>query len=237
MGIFNRALEIGIWDQVKEKTTTETWKWLGDHYTKSSITELLEHFWYIKDYMSMFHPYLPFISLWMPTKTPLSPDAQPIKEGFEWMGMIQTQTHLHHPGWEWEWPQDAVLIRTLRHPLAWSPGYRRWVQEDFEWTAGSVDGVWEDTMWGWVWVLASPSWLRFRVFLLCKYGITSHCFQEWLYLKRSLNSILLCPMFSSSLVNRSLGKGKDRLFDEHFDSFLNLQITVCFIPNKSCLTY
>ena len=50
MGIFNQALDIGIWDQVKEKTATETWTWLGDHYAKSSITELLEHFQYIKDY-------------------------------------------------------------------------------------------------------------------------------------------------------------------------------------------
>ena len=44
MGIFNRALDIGIWDQVKEMTATATWTWLGNHYAKSSITELLEHF-------------------------------------------------------------------------------------------------------------------------------------------------------------------------------------------------
>ena len=50
MGIFNQALDIGIWDQVKEKTVTETWKWLGECYAKSSIMELLEHFQYIKDY-------------------------------------------------------------------------------------------------------------------------------------------------------------------------------------------
>ena len=50
MGIFNQALDIGIWDQVKEKTATNTWKWLGECYAKSSIMELLEHFQYIKDY-------------------------------------------------------------------------------------------------------------------------------------------------------------------------------------------
>jgi len=50
MGIFNRALDIGIWDQVKDMTAAATWTWLGDHYAKSSITELLEHFRYIKDY-------------------------------------------------------------------------------------------------------------------------------------------------------------------------------------------
>ena len=33
----------------------------------------------------------------------------------------------------------------------------------------------------------------------------------------SLNSILSCPMFGASLVNGSLGRGKDRPFDEHFD--------------------
>ena len=44
------------------------------------------------------------------------------------------------------------------------------------------------------------------------------------------------PVFGSSLLNGSLGKGKDRSFDEHLDSFLNLQITVCFIPTKSHLS-
>ena len=38
----------------------------------------------------------------------------------------------------------------------------------------------------------------------------------------SLNSILSCPMFGASLVNGSLGKGKDRPFDEHFDYILKL---------------
>ena len=37
MGIFNRALDIGIWDQVKDMTATTTWTWLDSHYTKSSI--------------------------------------------------------------------------------------------------------------------------------------------------------------------------------------------------------
>ena len=35
-------------------------------------------------------------------------------------------------------------------------------------------------------------------------------------------SLLSCPMFGSSLVNRSLGKDKDRPFDEHFPYLLEL---------------
>ena len=65
MGIFNWALEIGIWDQVKEKTTAETWKWLGDHYAKSSITELLEHFQYIKDHRFNLSDPSPQLAQWM----------------------------------------------------------------------------------------------------------------------------------------------------------------------------
>jgi len=65
MGIFNRALDIGIWDQVKEMTAAATWTWLGDHYTKSSIMELLEHFWYIKDYQFNLSDPSPQLAQWM----------------------------------------------------------------------------------------------------------------------------------------------------------------------------
>jgi len=65
MGIFNRALDIGIWDQVKDMTTTATWTWLGDHYAKSSIMELLEHFWYIKDYRFDLSNPSPQLAQWM----------------------------------------------------------------------------------------------------------------------------------------------------------------------------
>ena len=65
MGIFNQALEIGIWDQVKEKTTAETWKWLNNHYTKSSIMELLEQFRYIKDYRFDLSDPSPQLTQWM----------------------------------------------------------------------------------------------------------------------------------------------------------------------------
>ena len=49
MGIFNRALDIGIWDQVKAKTAKETWDWLKDKYAKSSHLEIMEHFQFLKD--------------------------------------------------------------------------------------------------------------------------------------------------------------------------------------------
>jgi len=65
MGIFNRALDIGIWDQVKDKTAAATWTWLCVHYTKSSITELLEHFWYIKDYQFDLSDPSPQLAQWM----------------------------------------------------------------------------------------------------------------------------------------------------------------------------
>jgi len=65
MGIFNRALDIEIWDQVKDMTATATWTWLGDHYTKSSITELLEHFQYIKDYRFDLSDPSPHLTQWM----------------------------------------------------------------------------------------------------------------------------------------------------------------------------
>ena len=50
----------------------------------------------------------------------------------------------------------------------------------------------------------------------------------------SLNSILLCPMFGASLVNESLGKGKDRLSDKHFDYILKLKHGV-FHANQDLL--
>ena len=65
MGIFNRALDIGIWDQVKDMTAAATWTWLGDHYAKSSIMELLEHFRYIKDYQFDLSDPSPQLAQWM----------------------------------------------------------------------------------------------------------------------------------------------------------------------------
>jgi len=65
MGIFNQALDIGIWDQVKDMTAAATWTWLGDHYAKSSITELLEHFRYIKDYRFNLSDPSPQLAQWM----------------------------------------------------------------------------------------------------------------------------------------------------------------------------
>ena len=65
MGIFNHALDIGIWDQVKDMTAAATWSWLGKHYAKSSITELLEHFWYIKDYWFDLSDPSPQLAQWM----------------------------------------------------------------------------------------------------------------------------------------------------------------------------
>ena len=65
MGIFNQALDIGIWDQVKDMTAAATWTWLGDHYAKSSITELLEHFQYIKDYWFDLSNPSPQLAQWM----------------------------------------------------------------------------------------------------------------------------------------------------------------------------
>jgi len=65
MGIFNCALDIGIWDQVKDMTAATTWTWLGDHYAKSSIMELLEHFWYIKDYHFDLSDPSPQLTQWM----------------------------------------------------------------------------------------------------------------------------------------------------------------------------
>jgi len=49
MGIFNRALDIGIWDQIKEKTAKESWEWLKNKYAKQSHLEVLEHFRFMKD--------------------------------------------------------------------------------------------------------------------------------------------------------------------------------------------
>ena len=49
MGILNRALDIGIWDQIKEKTTAKSWTWLKSKYAKHSHLELMEHFCFIKD--------------------------------------------------------------------------------------------------------------------------------------------------------------------------------------------
>jgi len=46
-------------------TATATWTWLGDHYAKSSITELLEHFRYIKDYRFDLSNPSPQLAQWM----------------------------------------------------------------------------------------------------------------------------------------------------------------------------
>jgi len=49
MGILNRALDIGIWDQIKDKTAKRSWDWLKEKYAKQSHLELMEHFCFIKD--------------------------------------------------------------------------------------------------------------------------------------------------------------------------------------------
>ena len=49
MRILNRALEIGIWDQIKDKTARRSWDWLKEKYAKQSHLELMEHFHFIKD--------------------------------------------------------------------------------------------------------------------------------------------------------------------------------------------
>jgi len=49
MGIFNRALDIGIWDQIKDKTAKTSWEWLKAKYVKQSHLEVLEHFRFMKD--------------------------------------------------------------------------------------------------------------------------------------------------------------------------------------------
>jgi len=65
MGIFNHALDVGIWDQVKDMTAAATWTWLGERYAKSSVTELLEHFRYIKDYWFDLSDPSPQLAQWM----------------------------------------------------------------------------------------------------------------------------------------------------------------------------
>ena len=49
MGILNQALDIRIWDQIKEKTAKELWDWLKTKYAKQSHLEVLEHFHFLKD--------------------------------------------------------------------------------------------------------------------------------------------------------------------------------------------
>jgi len=49
MGILNQALDIGIWDQIKDKTARRSWDWLKEKYAKQSHLELMEHFHFIKD--------------------------------------------------------------------------------------------------------------------------------------------------------------------------------------------
>jgi len=49
MGIFNQALDIGIWDQIKDKTAKESWEWLKNKYAKQSHLKVLEHFRFMKD--------------------------------------------------------------------------------------------------------------------------------------------------------------------------------------------
>ena len=43
-GIFAMALDIGIWEQVKEKTAKEIFDWLKDKYGKEAFIEVLEDF-------------------------------------------------------------------------------------------------------------------------------------------------------------------------------------------------
>ena len=48
MGIFNWALDIRIWDQVKAKPAKATWDWLKEKYIKSSHLGIMEHFQFLK---------------------------------------------------------------------------------------------------------------------------------------------------------------------------------------------
>ena len=59
--------------------------------------------------------------------------------------LLRTLIYFHNPGrwgWEWECPLDTALIRTPRRPFHLK---HRISQMDFEWTARSAYGVWEDT--------------------------------------------------------------------------------------------
>jgi len=49
MGIFNRALDAGLWDQIKAKNAKMSWDWLKEKYEKQSFQEILEHFRFMKE--------------------------------------------------------------------------------------------------------------------------------------------------------------------------------------------
>ena len=49
MGIFSRALQNGIWDQIKTFNSKQSWDWLKEKYAKKSHLETMEHFRFMKD--------------------------------------------------------------------------------------------------------------------------------------------------------------------------------------------
>ena len=48
-GIFSSSLDIGIWEQVKEKSAKEIWDWLKTKYGKEAFVEVLDDFRYLRD--------------------------------------------------------------------------------------------------------------------------------------------------------------------------------------------
>jgi len=48
-GLFSVALDIGIWEQCKDKTAKEIWDWIKEKYSKETFIEILEDFRYIRD--------------------------------------------------------------------------------------------------------------------------------------------------------------------------------------------
>jgi len=48
-GLFSVALDIGIWEQCKDKTAKEIWDWIKEKYSQETFVEILEDFRYIRD--------------------------------------------------------------------------------------------------------------------------------------------------------------------------------------------
>ena len=116
-GIFNRALDIGIWDQVKAKTTKETWDWLKERYTKSSHLEIMEHFQFLKDQKIDLSDQ----GLYPPPRNPYGLQWTPVdSSGFQWpscqarlAGAMSSPVHWTHTGLQATF-QSPV-------PVQWSP--------------------------------------------------------------------------------------------------------------------
>ena len=48
-GILSLALDIGIWDQVKDKSAHEAWTWIKEKYAKEQFIKILDNFRFLKD--------------------------------------------------------------------------------------------------------------------------------------------------------------------------------------------